>query len=86
MTIKSMYVLPVCLFVGACAMGPGGINVGDVGAKAPRSAEVLFDGSREMLDDKWTYWEGPRFGSELPIKWKIVDDPVDDGTVVMSDE
>ena len=50
-------------------------------------AEVVFDGSREMLDAKWTYWKGPRFASELPIKWKIVEDPVDKGaTVVMSDD
>ncbi len=57
-----------------------------VGAQAPEGAEVLFDGSREMLDEKWTYWKGPRFASSLPIKWKIVDDPVDDGTVLMTDD
>jgi hypothetical protein len=57
-----------------------------VGAKAPAGAEVLFDGSREMLDDKWTYWEGPRFSSELPIKWEIVDDPVDKGSVMNSND
>jgi hypothetical protein len=39
-----------------------------------------------MLDEKWTYWQGPRFGSSLPIKWKIVEDPVDKGTVLMSDD
>lgn len=55
-----------------------------VGAKPPENAELLFDGSKEMLDGKWTYWEGPRFSSELPIKWKIVNDPVDKGTVVSS--
>jgi hypothetical protein len=57
-----------------------------VGAKPVDGAEVIFDGSREMLDAKWTYWKGPRFASELPIKWKIVEDPVDKGTVVMSDD
>ncbi|MEN8203996.1 MAG: DUF1080 domain-containing protein [Bacteroidota bacterium] len=57
-----------------------------VGAKAPTGAEVLFDGSREMLDGKWTYWEGPRFSSELPIKWEIVDDPVEKGTVMNSND
>jgi len=57
-----------------------------VGAKPVDGAEVVFDGSREMLDAKWTYWQGPRFASALPIKWKIVDDPVDKGTVVMSDD
>lgn len=57
-----------------------------IGKKAPASAEILFDGSKEMLHEKWTYWEGPRFAAELPIKWKIVEDPVDDGTAVNSND
>ncbi len=57
-----------------------------VGAQVPDDAEILFDGNRMMLDNKWTYWEGPRFSSELPIKWQIVDDPVDKGTVVNSND
>jgi len=57
-----------------------------VGARPIQGAEVIIDGSRAMLDSKWTYWEGPRFSSSLPIKWKIVDDPVDKGTVVMTDD
>lgn len=57
-----------------------------VGAKPIKGAEVILDGSREMLDAKWTYWEGPRFGSSMPIKWKVVDDPADKGTVVMTDD
>ena len=57
-----------------------------VGAKAPATAEIYFDGTREMLDEKWTYWEGPRLGAELPIKWAIEDDPVDDGTVMNSND
>jgi hypothetical protein len=57
-----------------------------VGAKAPEGATVLFDGTREKLDANWTYWEGPRFSAELPIKWKIVEDPVDDGYVVSSND
>ena len=57
-----------------------------VGARPIEGAEVILDGSRKMLDQKWTYWKGPRFRSSLPIKWKIVDDPVDKGTVVMSDD
>jgi len=48
-----------------------------VGIEAPKGAEIIFDGTRKMLDEKWTYWEGPRFSSELPIKWFLVDDPVD---------
>lgn len=57
-----------------------------VGAKAPQGADVLIDGTRETLDTKWTYWQGPGFASSLPIKWKIVNDPVDSGTVVMTDD
>lgn len=57
-----------------------------VGAKPIEGAEVIIDGTREMLDAKWTYWEGPRFASALPIKWKIVEDPVDGGTCVMTDD
>lgn len=53
-----------------------------IDAKPSVGAELLFDGSREMLDEKWTYWEGPRFSAELPIRWEIVEDPVNDGTVV----
>jgi hypothetical protein len=57
-----------------------------VGVKSPRGAEVYFDGSRKMLDEKWTYWEGPRFAGELPIKWSIVNDPVDAGTVLNAND
>ena len=57
-----------------------------VGAKAPKKAKMLFDGSRKMLDKKWTYWEGPRLAAELPIKWQLVDDPVDNGMVLNSND
>ncbi len=55
-----------------------------LGIPAPAGADVLLDGTRERLDTKWTYWKGPRFSSALPIQWKIVDDPVDDGEVLMT--
>jgi hypothetical protein len=57
-----------------------------VGAKPADGAEVYLDGSRKMLDDKWTYWKGPRLGASLPLKWTIVKDPVDNGTVVNSND
>lgn len=60
-------------------------NIG-VAAKPEQGAEVIFDGTRETLDANWTYWEGPRYSSSLPIKWKIVKDPVDKGTAVMTDD
>lgn len=65
----------------ACQQNPLGL-----GAKAPAGAEVLFDGTAESLHENWIYWEGPRFAAEMPIKWEIVDDPIDEGTVMSSDD
>jgi hypothetical protein len=71
------------LTTGALRAADAGVGVG---AKPIAGAEVIIDGTRAMLDGKWTYWEGPRFASALPIKWKIVDDPVDGGTCVQTDD
>ena len=77
---------PLVLAAAASAAMPS-VSAGvGVGARPIRGAEVLLDGSRKMLDAKWTYWQGPRFASSMPIKWKIVEDPVDPGTVVMTDD
>jgi hypothetical protein len=80
----------ILLLLVAATFAAGSLPAADphigVGAKPVRGAEVLLDGSRAMLDSKWTYWEGPRFASSLPIKWKIVEDPVDKGSVVMTDD
>jgi hypothetical protein len=72
------FLVPLLALIGTLRADVG------VGAKPVEGAEVVFDGSREMLDAKWTYWQGPRFASALPIKWKIVEDPVEPGTVMMS--
>lgn len=53
-----------------------------VGTKPVKGAEVFLDGSRKMLDEKWTYWKGPRLKAELPIKWTVVNDPAGSGTVI----
>ncbi|MEQ6118381.1 DUF1080 domain-containing protein [Reichenbachiella sp. MALMAid0571] len=78
--------VPLVVFVLFVAMKAAKKEKVGVGVKASKKSEVLFDGSREMLDEKWTYWEGPRFSSELPLKWEIVKDPVDGGTVVNSND
>ena len=31
-----------------------------LGVKAPNKSDIYFDGTRKMLDAKWTYWNGPR--------------------------
>ena len=57
-----------------------------VGTKAQKKATILFDGSEKMLHENWKYWKGPRFKAQMPIKWKIQPDPVDNGTVVNSND
>ena len=81
--LNNSLALLMAISLGLGTAMPGMAQVG-VGTDAPEGAILLFDGTREMLDDKWTYWEGPRFAAELPIKWQIVDDPVDDGMAVSS--
>ena len=74
----------IWLFLLALSLGTAFEAAAQLGVGAPvaEDAEVLFDGTREMLDENWTYWEGPRLAAELPIKWEIVEDPVDSGMVV----
>jgi len=57
-----------------------------VGTKAPIDAELMMDGSRKILQAKWTYWDGPRLKAQLPMKWKVVKDPVNMGTAVNSND
>ena len=57
-----------------------------VGAKPIKGAEMYLDGGREMLDARWTYWNGPRLAATLPIKWITVKDPVDNGNAVNSND
>ncbi len=75
-------IVAVALFASALSVMAG---VG-VGAKPVDGAEVVFDGTRQMLNEKWIYWEGPGFKSSMPIKWKIVEDPVEKGPVMMTDD
>lgn len=77
--------LAMAVLVTTFWIAPAFAGIG-VGARPGPGAELLLDGSRAMLDAKWTYWEGPRFGSSLPIKWRIVPDPVGGGTVVQTSD
>ena len=77
-------ILPLILLTASFITARADVGVG---AKPIAGAEVIIDGTREMLDAKWIYWEGPRFASSMPIKWTIVEDPVDAGkTCLMTDD
>jgi len=80
-TARSWDKSPLQIWRNTTSGTAGGIGVG---ATPPPGANVLIDGTRTLLDEKWTYWKGPRFASSLPIKWEIVDDPVDQGTAIAS--
>jgi len=77
--------LVVFIVVSATSVFPTFADVG-AGAKPLSGAEVIIDGTRQTLDEKWIYWEGPGFKSAMPIKWQIVDDPVDKGSALMTDD
>ena len=84
---KQMNLLPAFLLLaGSVAMIPNAKEPVGVGTKAPAGAEVLFDGSRKMLDEKWTYWEGPRLAAKLPIKWTVEKDPAGTDMVLNSND
>ena len=83
--MKTIHAALLVLSLSASAIHAQDKAIG-LGAKPIEGAEMILDGTRAMLDEKWTYWEGPRFGSALPIKWKVVEDPVDGGVCIMTDD
>ena len=52
----------------------------DVGLKAPKEAEVLFDGSMKSVKKNWEMW--PK--KDMEITWEIMDNPNGDGKTLMS--
>ena len=78
-----LIVLALCAVPGIGKVARAQVGVG---VKPAKDAEVFFDGSRKMLDSKWTYWEGPRFAGKLPIKWTVVADPVGKGMVLNAND
>lgn len=80
--------LPVCtllLFAGISFSSKTMGQIG-VGAEPVKGAEMYFDGTAEMLHEKWEYWKGPRLAAQMPVKWEIVDDPEGEGTVISAND
>lgn len=57
-----------------------------VGTKPEKGAKLYLDGSKKSLEKNWVYWEGPRFGAEMPIKWPEVTDPATGGKAISSND
>ncbi len=57
-----------------------------VGTEPIKGAKLYLDGTREMLDKNWEYWEGPRFSTEMPIKWPSSTDPKTGQPVISSND
>ncbi len=75
-----------CLFLLLAGRPWAGLAQVGVGTSAPKGAETLFDGSRQLLDQNWTYWAGPGLRASLPLKWEIVKDPAGPGTAMNSND
>ncbi len=80
---SNILVINILILIGSISPLHGQIGVG---AKPIKGAEMFFDGTRKMLDEEWQYWKGPGLATTLPLKWAIVKDPVDQGTVVSSND
>ena len=64
---------------------PGSVSAGvGVGASPLPGAEVIIDGTRAMLDESGLLEAGFKIRDANQVK--IVDDPVDKGTVLMTDD
>ena len=59
---------------------PGYDKSKDAGAKAPKGADILFDGTQKSIDSNWEMW--PK--SDMKITWSLVKSPTDDTKVLMT--
>ena len=53
----------------------------DVGLKAAKGAEILFDGTMKSVQENWEMW--PK--KDMDITWKVMDNPAGKGKTLMTD-
>lgn len=59
---------------------PGHDKTRDVGARAPKGADVPFDGTKKSIEENWQMWPKPG----MAITWSVVDNPTGDDKVLMT--
>lgn len=52
----------------------------DLGSKAPKGADVLFDGTKKSIEKNWEMW--PK--KDMKVTWSLVKSPTDDTMVLMT--
>lgn len=81
MNLKTLLFTAFVFTVISCGYSQTGVGVAPI-----EGAELMLDGSKEMLLKNWEYWKGPRFSAEDPIKWPEVKDPVTGGKAISSND
>lgn len=81
--MKMKSILVALFLIGSFSLSNAQVGVG---TPPIEGAELMLDGSKKMLLDKWEYWKGPRFKAEDPIKWAEVKDPVSGGKAISSND
>jgi hypothetical protein len=84
--MKTKLIVGAALLAFGISLSSFAQNPQYLGTKAPKGAKVYLDGSAKSLNKNWKYWEGPRFSTEMPIKWPEVTDPVDGGKAISSND
>jgi len=82
----ALFIVALSILAVGTAMLPTVKPPVGVGTKPAKGADLLFDGTRQMLDQNWTYWKGPRLAATLPIKWFLVKDPAGPGMVLNTND
>ena len=85
-TAKHIAILTLCALIQPAGANPkpedkpGYDKAKDAGAKAPKGADILFDGTQKSIDSNWEMW--PK--KDMKITWSLVKSPTDDTKVLMT--
>ena len=80
--LKSINMIEVSIAKGVMPENKAGYDKSkDVGLLAPKSADLLFDGTQKSIDENWGMW--PK--ADMAITWKLIDGIDGKGKVLKTD-